>query len=212
MFEQTNKVKYHTDFREFLFESSIEDFCDISGTDIVVSTIHKSKGREFDDVYMLITKPQSIQNEVLRRYYVGATRAKERLFIHTDASIFDRMPADEHHVCLQQYDMPDEIILQLSHKDVNLGFSKSVRPIFSLYEQVRHFGSTITIYLNVVQIRQSANCRKRCKASYCSGQKKGYSVVSASIRFIVAWRPKDAPKDEKEHAVLLVNLSLKKEL
>ena len=39
---------------------------------------------------------------------------------------------------------------------------------------------------------------------------KGYSVVSASIRFIVAWRPKDAPKDEKEHAVLLVNLSLKK--
>lgn len=30
-------------------------------------------------------------------------------------------------------------------------------------------------------------------------------------RFIVAWRPKDAPKEEKEHAVLLVDLVLKRE-
>ncbi len=212
MFEQTNKVKYHTDFREFLFESSIEDFCDISGTDIVVSTIHKSKGREFDDVYMLITKPQSIQNEVLRRYYVGATRAKERLFIHTDASIFDRMPADEHHVCLQQYDMPDEIILQLSHKDVNLGFFKERK------------AEILTLRAGQA-LRFDNNYRFECRTNKAVGQlsqkmqgellqwsEKGYSVVSASIRFIVAWRPKDAPKDEKEHAVLLVNLSLKKEL
>lgn len=40
---------------------------------------------------------------------------------------------------------------------------------------------------------------------------KGYSVVSAVIRFIVAWRPKDAPREEKDHAVLFVDLMLKKE-
>ncbi|WP_288149133.1 UvrD-helicase domain-containing protein, partial [Bacteroides acidifaciens] len=51
-FEQTNKTKYFSDFKEFVFESSVEDFCDVSGTDVVVSTIHKAKGREFDDVYM----------------------------------------------------------------------------------------------------------------------------------------------------------------
>jgi hypothetical protein len=28
----------------------VEDFCDVSGADVVVSTIHKAKGREFDDV------------------------------------------------------------------------------------------------------------------------------------------------------------------
>ena len=49
-FEQTNKTKYFSDFKEFVFESSVEDFCDISGTDVVVSTIHKAKGREFDNV------------------------------------------------------------------------------------------------------------------------------------------------------------------
>ena len=54
-FEQTNKSKYFNDFKEFVFESSVEDFCDVSGADVVVSTIHKAKGREFDDVYMLIS-------------------------------------------------------------------------------------------------------------------------------------------------------------
>ncbi|MDE6331128.1 MAG: hypothetical protein K2L80_00845, partial [Muribaculaceae bacterium] len=39
---------------------------------------------------------------------------------------------------------------------------------------------------------------------------KGYQVAFASIRFIVAWRPKDAPKEEKEHAVLLIDLALKR--
>ncbi|MDE6548783.1 MAG: AAA family ATPase, partial [Muribaculaceae bacterium] len=80
LFEQTNKAKYYTDFKEFIFESSIEDLCDLSGADVVVSTIHKAKGREFDDVFMLISQPKIIRNEELRRYYVGATRAKHRLF------------------------------------------------------------------------------------------------------------------------------------
>ncbi|MBQ7685368.1 MAG: hypothetical protein IJT48_12880, partial [Bacteroidaceae bacterium] len=36
----------------------------------------------------------------------------------------------------------------------------------------------------------------------------GYTVKSASVRFIVAWKPKDAPKDESETAVLLPDLVL----
>ena len=37
---------------------------------------------------------------------------------------------------------------------------------------------------------------------------KGYKVKSASVRFIVAWKPKDAPKEESETAVLLADLVL----
>ena len=40
---------------------------------------------------------------------------------------------------------------------------------------------------------------------------KGYSVSCATIRFIVAWKPKDAPRDEEESAVLLMDLDLKKD-
>ena len=39
---------------------------------------------------------------------------------------------------------------------------------------------------------------------------QGYDVSSSTIRFIVAWRPKDAPREEEEHAVLLVDLRLSK--
>ena len=61
----------------------MEDFCDVSGSDVVVSTIHKAKGREFDDVYMLISDGYLRDDHLMRRYYVGIIRAKKRLFIQT---------------------------------------------------------------------------------------------------------------------------------
>ena len=91
LFEQTNKTKYFSDFKEFVFESSVEDFCDVSGADVVVSTIHKAKGREFDDVYMLISDNYSKNVHLMRRYYVGMTRAKKRLFIHTNGDCFNHL-------------------------------------------------------------------------------------------------------------------------
>lgn len=39
---------------------------------------------------------------------------------------------------------------------------------------------------------------------------RGYEVESASVRFIVAWKPKDAPVDEAESAVILADLKLRK--
>ena len=210
LFEQTNKAKYITDFKEFIFESSVEDFCDLSGADVIVSTIHKAKGREFDDVYMLITEPQHLSDEVLRRYYVGATRAKERLFIHTDSRVFDRMPADEHHVSQQQYDMPDEIILQLSHRDVNLSFFKSHKNLILTLRagQKLRFSNN---YLYCVHLDMPiAQLSQKMQADLRLWNEKGYEVITASIRFIVAWRPKDAPKEEEEHAVLLLDLMLKR--
>lgn len=39
-------------------------------------------------------------------------------------------------------------------------------------------------------------------------EERGYEVKSASVRFVVAWKPKDAPKEEAETAVLLPDLVL----
>lgn len=210
LFENTNKAKYYTDFKEYIFESSIEDFCDLSGADVVVSTIHKAKGREFDDVYMLIAKPRIIDNKVLRRYYVGATRAKERLFIHTNTSLFDSMPADEHFVSQEQFGMPDEIVLQLSHKDVNLGFFKTRKnEILAL-----RAGQTLRFENNYLYEPDSntvlAQLSQKMQEELQLWAAKNYHVFSASIRFIVAWRPKNAAKEEKDYAILLSDLTLRK--
>ena len=198
--------------KEFVFESSVEDFCDLSGADVVVSTIHKSKGCEFDDVYMFLTDRGRLTDDVLRRYYVGMTRAKQRLFIHTTSTLFDRLLADQQRVDQHPYEMPDEVVLQLSHKDVNLGFFKTrKKDILALRagEQLRfenNFLYAPQTHIALAQLSQQMQANLRVWAD------KGYEVSSSTIRFIVAWRPrpKDASPKEEEHAVLLVDLSLSK--
>ncbi len=210
LFEQTYRAKYMTDFKEFVFESTTEDFCDVSDADVVVSTIHKSKGSEFDNVFMLVSLPPHITDDEMRRYYVGMTRAKHSLSIHTNGSLFGRLPADEQRVDQNIYTLPEEIVLQLSHKDVNLGFFKSHKnEILSLRSGERLKFSSNYFYTgssNSPVAQLSQGMQEKLKG----WEKKGYKVCSASIRFIVSWKPKDAPKDEAEHAVLLLDLQLKK--
>ena len=207
-FEQTNKTKYFSDFKEFLFESSVEDFCDVSGADVVVSTIHKAKGREFDDVYMLISDNYVKDAHLMRRYYVGITRAKNRLFIHTNSDCFNHLSADRYLMDQRQYDMPEEIVLQLSHKDVNLGFFKERKQ-----EVLALRGGDSLIYNDFFLYSSStdkpiAKLSSRMQGTLSEWEQRGYKVQSASVRFVVAWKPKDAPKDETETAVLLADLRL----
>lgn len=211
IFEETNKSLYLTDFKELIFESSVEDFCDFSDTDVVVSTIHKSKGREFDDVFLLISNQHHITNDTLRRYYVGLTRAKQRMFIHTNCSLFDNIPSEKKIEDHTLYDMPQEIVLQLSHKDVNLGFFKSHKQeILSL-----RAGNKLRVENSYLYPTDSNTAigqfSQKMHGTLRTWEEKNYHVTDASIRFIVAWKPKDAAKDEKEHAVLLIDLTLKRQ-
>ena len=210
IFEQTNRAKYYSDLREFVFESSVEDFCDISKSDIVVSTIHKAKGHEFDHVLMLITHPEHPTDDILRRYYVGMTRAKRTLAIHTNGNLFDSLKSAQHLYDAQAYDEPNEIVLQLSHKDVNLGFSKPHKDaILSLRS-----GMPLTYHDYCLCLpstgRDIAQLSIKMKEKLGKWELKGYKVTAARIRFIVAWKSKDAPRDEKESAIVLADLVMKK--
>ena len=207
LFEQTNRDKYYSDFAEYLFESSVEDFCDISGPDIVVSTIHKAKGREFDNAFMLISGKHDLTAERLRCYYVAMTRARLNLSIHTNGTAFDCIKSAIHVSDTHSYDMPKEIVIQMSHKDVNLGYFKHChKDVLRLqggdtllcddYVLRTPSGKTVAEY--------SAAMRERLSQL----KKAGYKPISATTRFVVAWKRKDASKDEKETAVLLADLKL----
>ncbi len=210
-FGETNVAsKYVTDFKEFVYESYIEDFCDLSDADVVVSTIHKAKGREFDDVYMLINDDYRPTDAVLRRYYVGITRAKKRLFVHTNGNLFERTRAiDEYRIDQMDYPMPEDIVLQLSHKDVNLGFFKvrkadvlALRPGERLVvrDNILFTPSTVSV----------AQLSKNMQETIEEWKSRGYEISSASVRFIVSWKPKDAAKEDPEIAVLLPDLYLRR--
>ena len=210
IFEQTNRAKYYSDLREFVFESSVEDFCDISKSDIVVSTIHKAKGHEFDHVLMLITHPEHPTDDILRRYYVGMTRAKRTLAIHTNGNLFDSLKSAQHLYDAQAYDEPNEIVLQLSHKDVNLGFSKPHKDAILCLRS----GMPLTYHDHCLCLpstgRDIAQLSIKMKEKLGKWELKGYKVTDARIRFIVAWKSKDAPRDEKESAIVLADLVMKK--
>lgn len=210
IFEQTNRAKYYSDLREFVFESSVEDFCDISKSDIVVSTIHKAKGHEFDHVLMLITHPEHPTDDILRRYYVGMTRAKRTLAIHTNGNLFDSLKSAQHLYDAQAYDEPNEIVLQLSHKDVNLGFSKPHKDAILCLRS----GMPLTYHDHCLCLpstgRDIAQLSIKMKEKLGKWELKGYKVTAAQIRFIVAWKSKDAPRDEKESAIVLADLVMEK--
>ncbi|MBO5382281.1 MAG: RecQ family ATP-dependent DNA helicase [Bacteroides sp.] len=209
-FESLYRVKYYTDFREFIFESSIEDFFDMSNTDIVVSTIHKAKGREFDDVYMLLSDVYTKDANLIRRYYVGMTRAKNRLFIHTNWDFFNRIPSDKYTIDSNEYSMPEQVTLQLTHKDLYLGYFKGEerkKEILSLRSgDVLNYNDTF--FYNSPNNIPIAKLSKSMQLSLEEWYEKGYIVKSSSIRYIVAWKPKDAPKNESETAVVLIDMLL----
>ncbi len=69
---------YVSQWLSYLEEIKLEEFDDGNKT-ITVSTIHKSKGMEFDKV-ILIINDKKIDNKK-RLYYVGMTRAKDELII-----------------------------------------------------------------------------------------------------------------------------------
>ena len=208
LFEQINKVKYYSDFREFIFESSVEDFCDISDADVVVSTIHKAKGREFDDVYMLLSDYYPKDDNLIRRFYVGMTRAKNRLFIYTNVKLFNNTYTNKFAIDSNIYSMPEEVVLQLTHKDVYLGFFKERKKEILSLRSGDPLNYNDSIFYNTTTNTPIAKLSKNMQVIIEDWYNKGYNIKSASVRFVVAWKPKDAPKEETETAVVLIDLML----
>lgn len=209
-FAETNRSKYLTDFKEFVFDSSVEDFCDTTNADVVVSTIHKSKGREFDDVYMLLTEKSHIDAASMRRYYVGITRAKRNLYVHTNSDYFKDLPVDKYVVDNNQYDYPHEVALQLSHRDMYLGFFDNIKQeVLALRS-----GTPLDYHSPYFYIKNSnkivGKASKRMLDTLCKWQHAGYEPVEAKVRFVVAWRPKEDKHSEHETAVLLPDMVLRK--
>ena len=77
LFESQNY--YVSQWLAYLDEIKLEEFEDYNKT-VTVSTIHKSKGMEFDNVIVLVNKTPTSDDDI-RLYYVGMTRAKNELNI-----------------------------------------------------------------------------------------------------------------------------------
>lgn len=209
-FSELNSRKYRTDFELFLHESRLEDFYKNEKGFVTISTMHKSKGREFDNVFMLLNKPVLDSDETKRKLYVGITRAKSLLHIHYTGNVFDKFAdsASAYEVDLNDYDKPAELIMQLSHKDVYLDFFKDKKSlILKLQSGIHLKAKNNRLYIKIKDrefpvLQFSSKCYEKIKEIIA----EGYVLHDAKIRFICAWKGKD---DETESAVILPDIYFK---
>ena len=213
-FEKTYYEKYRSSFHDFLFESHIEDFYNDDKQTVFVSTIHKAKGREFDSVYMLLDQDnlKLATDEEKRVLYVGLTRAKSNLFIHTDSIIFDHynIPGVMKFLDQATYEKPTCIDVQLTHRHVVLDYFKNKKPfILQLHSGMKLTLIQMTInnekqyFLSaVVKGKQVyvAKISNQFRHNIENYERKGYLCHEGEVHYVVAWRGEN---DDTETAVLL---------
>ena len=209
-FETANPVRrYLSDLRVFLRESRLEDFtCGTRGETIAVSTMHKAKGREFDNVFLAwerVSQPTAADRRLL---YVAMTRAKRRLDIFTDTTLFDtlsceglarlenRLPCGE----------PDELPRYLTHRELKLGYFEFIQTHLDSLTPA----STLVPHADGIADERGRPVLKfsnRFLAELEERKAKGFVPVAAAVNFFVWWKDKETGK---EHKILLPELTLKK--
>ena len=215
-FETVCPDRYRSDLDEFIKESQFEDFYRDDKEVIYVSTIHKAKGREFDTVYMLLQNRIDDTDEERRVLYVGMTRAKSSLYIHCNSTINNtvfkgvslagaKLVTDP-----VTYGAPDELLIQLTHKDVFLNFFKDKQTIIN---RLRSGNALLLNNYGNLCVQENGRLTpivvfsKAFKTALAEWFSKGYSLVSAEIQFIVAWKGRD---DDKETLIVLPSVKLKR--
>lgn len=206
-FASVNEKKYRTDLEMFLHESKLEDFYSQENGVVTISTMHKSKGREFDNVYMLMKNYFPKTDKENRKLYVGMTRAKRLLHIHYFSDEFDKYAeyATAFRTDENTYPKPTELVLHLNHKSVVLDFFKDKKRLILDLRSGMHLtvsGKQLFTNLNgklfpVAKISKDWNIKISGLIS------SGYTPYDAVIRFICAWRGKD---DTEDTAVILADL------
>jgi ATP-dependent DNA helicase RecQ len=211
-FEATNpKKKYKSDLDVFIRESKLEDFFNENGETIFVSTIHKAKGKEFDNVFLMLENIDPTTDEVKRQLYVAMTRAKRNLAIHLNSGFLDGLSANNLKRIEDNtiYLPPNELAMHLTHKDIWLDYFTYA----GRQSLISRLTSGDTLIVNGDEClnpnRQSVlKFSKKFATQIESMIEKGYELKSAKVGFIVYWQKEDA---EQEIKIVLPELYFEKE-
>lgn len=200
--------KYKSDWNTFLAESAIEDFTQIDTETIYVSTIHKAKGKEFDNVFLLLKNFSVEKDEQKRQLYVAITRAKTNLSIHYNSHFLSHLQADNltYHHNENSYEAPKEITIQLTLKDVYLGYFDYVQ----YRVNALHSGQPLSLQEDGLGNSKGEKVLKyaqKFKDRLLDLQRQGFVARAAVVNFMVYWKKQDA---EQETLIVLPELVVRK--
>ena len=208
-FEATNtRKKYKSDLEVFIKESKIEDFIGENSETVLVSTIHKAKGKEFDNVFLLLDNFNAITDDAKRQLYVAITRAKQNLTTHTNNNHFEDIATSNQVIedNKQSFPTASNLIKQLTHKDVYLNYFEFIQNrILPL-----KCGENLSVNSEGCKNTKDEKVMKFSKQFMefiASHEQMGYKLKVAKINFMVWWKK---PDEEKELLIVLPEVYFEK--
>lgn len=213
------KQKQLVDWYEYIREIKMEDAVNADANAIVIATMHKAKGKEFDHVYLLLENYDFNDIESKRVLYVGCSRAKQSLQIHCNAAFFDTFKTNtlKTTVFVGKTKQPDHFELLLGHKDINLGSQK----YYQTCNRIKLLNTGDELLKDIVQFTDNsalglANKYKGnvllfskhfMENKYNTFIKDGYQLSSGQVEYLVYWYDS---KEYKEYKVVLPRLKFVK--
>lgn len=200
-FEATNpKKKYKSDLEVFIRESKLEDFFNENGDTIFVSTIHKTKGKEFDNVFLLLENFNVVTDETKRLLYVAMTRAKRNLSIHLNANYLDDLSVEnlERIEDIEIYAPPNKIAMHLTFKDIWLDYFINKQNLISQLI----CGDTLIINSNECFNSKGESVLKFSRhfiEKIEQMKMRHYELKSVKVNFILYWL-----KEGAEHEIKII--------
>ena len=155
------------------------------GGGLILSTVHSSKGLEYDTVYLLdvldgilpaVTEPkdagqQDQYQEERRLFYVAVTRARNRLYLFACRNRESAFADELRRELPREYIGPEDVFASLN-----------TEPCGKHYRHAEKGGGVIR-----------ACCRGRCMVAYASGETEFLTLGQMVDRRAVAWRAPDRP-------------------
>lgn len=214
IFADSNRKKYLSDLEIFIKETQWDDLYRLEDCaakkEIIVSTMHKAKGREFDHVYLMLNHVNPVTDADKRKIYVGITRAAKALYIHYNQDrqgVFALSDSSGMEMIYdaRAYAEPQELMMQLTHKDIFLDFFKNKKKtIINLRS-----GEELVIKGHSLFTKAArGDCEvvrfsKKYQEHLAKLVKKGYYPVMSRIRFIIMWKGEN---DVKESLIILPDI------
>ena len=216
-----DSTKQLVDWYDYLREIKMEDAIHGDSDAIIISTMHKSKGKEFDHVYLLLENYNFNDAESKRIVYVGCSRAKQSLQIHCNSAFFDGFETDK----IQKISYegvttpPNHIELVLGHKDIYLRsqkYSKTASNINKLQSgdllkkiKVKFKDNEALGLCNLDGDNVLLFSKHFMDTKYSKLVKEGYELSSGTVEYLVYWYDS---VEEKEYKVVLPKLKFIKSI
>jgi len=190
---------YVSQWLAYLDEIKLEEFEDYNKT-VTVSTIHKSKGMEFDKVILVVNQAPTTDEDI-RLYYVGMTRAKNELTILRQGNnSLNKQGFAKYHFDDTEYVQNEKVVtLIMGLADIYLDFKRNNNYMELLA------GDSIGIEMRG-NARTLCIVHKRQVIGFLSQKfhqkvqqylNENYTVHNAIIDFVVLWHHSDTGEELK---------------